>query len=112
MTQFTKHTTTRFTIAMTLVIGVGVAQAEVPVVQAPEVDVKFGEVFTYKIEADGALGYSVEGLPFWLTREKNLLRGAAIKSGKHSLTIYALNRDGISEAFESTIIVEASAKAD
>ena len=46
MTQFTKLTTTRLTIAMALVIGMGVAQAEVPVVQAPDViELEFGQPF-------------------------------------------------------------------
>lgn len=99
MTQFTKLTTTRFTIAMALVIGVGVAQAEVPVVQAPEViELEFGRPFEYTLKASNdPLGFSIKGLPFWLERQGDVLRGTPVSLEEHILTLYALNADGISE---------------
>ena len=99
MIQFTKLTTTRLTIAMALVIGVGVAQAEVPVVQAPEViELEFGQPFEYTLKASNEpLGFSIKGLPFWLEREGDILRGTPVSTKEHALTVYALNADGLSE---------------
>jgi hypothetical protein len=99
MTQFTKLTTTRLTIAMALFIGVGVAQAEVPVVQAPEViELEFGRPFEYTLKASNdPLGFSIKGLPFWLEREGDILRGTPVSTKEHALTVYALNADGVSE---------------
>ena len=99
MTQFTKLTTTRLTIAMALVIGVGVAQAEVPVVQAPEViELEFGRPFEYTLKASNdPLGFSIKGLPFWLEREGDILRGTPVSTKEYAMTLYALNADGVSE---------------
>ena len=99
MTQFTKLTITRLTISMALVIGVGVAQAEVPVVQSPEViELEFGTPFEYEIKASGEpIGYSVSGLPFWLKREGAFLRGTPVSKKEQILQVQALNSDGISK---------------
>jgi hypothetical protein len=99
MTQFTKLTITRLTISMALVIGVGVAQAEVPVVQSPEViELEFGTPFEYEIKATGEpIGFSVSGLPFWLKREGAFLRGTPISKKEQILQLQALNSDGISK---------------
>ena len=99
MIRFTKLTTTRLTIAMALVIGVGVAQAEVPVVQAPDViELEFGQPFEYTLKASNEpLGFSIKGLPFWLEREGDILRGTPVSVKAHALTLYALNADGLSE---------------
>jgi hypothetical protein len=99
MAQFTKLTITRFTIAIALVIAVGLAQAEVPVVQAPEViELEFGQPFEYTLKASNEpLGFSIKGLPFWLEREGDILRGTAVSLKEHTLTLYALNAEGISE---------------
>ena len=99
MTQFTKLTTNRLTIAMALFIGVGVAQAEVPVVQAPDViELEFGQPFEYTLKASNdPLGFSIKGLPFWLEREGDILRGTPVSTKEHALTVYALNADGLSE---------------
>ena len=99
MTQFTKLTITLLTISMALVIGVGVAQAEVPVVQSPEViELEFGTPFEYEIKASGEpIGYSVSGLPFWLKREGAFLRGTPVSKKEQILQLQALNSDGISK---------------
>ena len=99
MTQFTKPTIARWMSAMALVIGVGVAQAEVPVVQSPEViELEFGQPFDYTLRASNEpLGFSIKGLPFWLEREGDILRGTPVSLKEHTLTLYALNADGISE---------------
>jgi hypothetical protein len=99
MTQFTKLKITRLTIAISLVIAVGLAQAEVPVVQAPEViELEFGQPFEYTLKASNEpLGFSIKGLPFWLEREGDILRGTAVSLKEHTLTLYALNAEGISE---------------
>ena len=99
MTQFTKLTTTRLTIAMALVIGVGVAQAEVPVVQAPEViELEFGQPLEYTLKASNEpLGFSIKGLPFWLEREGDILRGTPVSVEELILTLYGLIADGISD---------------
>tara|TARA_X000000950_G_scaffold78954_1_gene99316 strand:- start:2677 stop:3054 length:378 start_codon:yes stop_codon:yes gene_type:complete len=98
MIQFTKLTDTRLTIAMALFIGVG-AQAEVPVVQAPEmIELEFGQPFEYTLKASNEpLGFSIKGLPFWLEREGDILRGTPVSTKAHALTVYALNADGLSE---------------
>ena len=98
MTQFTKLTITRLTIALALIIGVS-AQAEVPVVQAPEViELEFGQPFEYTLKASNEpLGFSIKGLPFWLEREGDILRGTPVSLKEHTLTLYALNAEGISE---------------
>jgi len=85
--------------AMALVIGVGVAQAEVPVVQAPVViELEFGQPFEYTLKASNdPLGFSIKGLPFWLEREGGILLGTPVSLKEHTLTLYALNADGISE---------------
>ena len=85
--------------AMALVIGVGLAQAEVPVVQSPEViELEFGQPFEYTLKASNEpLGFSIKGLPFWLEREGDILRGTPVSLKEHALTLYALNADGISE---------------
>ena len=99
MTQFTKLTVTRLTIAIALVIAVGLAQAEVPVVQAPEViELEFGQPFEYTLKASNEpLGFSIKGLPFWLEREGDILRGTPVSTKEHTLTLHALNADGVSE---------------
>jgi hypothetical protein len=99
MTQFTKLKITRLTIAISLVIAVGLAQAEVPVVQSPEViELEFGQPFEYTLKASNEpLGFSIKGLPFWLEREGDILRGTPVSLKEHTLTLYALNAEGISE---------------
>ena len=99
MTQFTKLTTTRLTTAIALIIGVGVAQAELPVVQAPDViELEFGQPFEYTLKASNEpLGFSIKGLPFWLEREGDILRGTPVSTKEYDLTLYALNADGLSE---------------
>ena len=113
MIQFTKLTTTRLTIAMALVIGVGVAQAEVPVVQAPEViELEFGQPFEYTLKASNEpLGFSIKGLPFWLEREGDILRGTPVSTKEHALTVYALNADGLSEPRKVKLQIINSANA-
>ena len=98
MTQFTKLTIPRLTIALALIIGVA-AQAEVPVVQAPDViELEFGQPFEYTLIASNEpLGFSIKGLPFWLKREGDILRGTPVSTKEHALTVYALNADGLSE---------------
>ena len=99
MTQFIRLTIARCMSAMALVIGVGLAQAEVPVVQSPEViELEFGQPFEYTLKASNEpLGFSIKGLPFWLEREGDILRGTPVSLKEHALTLYALNADGISE---------------
>ena len=99
MAQFTKLTIIRLIIAMALVIGAGAVQAEVPVVQAPEViELEFGQPFEYPLKASNEpLGFSIKGLPFWLERNGDILRGTPVSTKEHSLTLYALNADGVSE---------------
>jgi len=99
MNQFTRLTIARWMSAMALVIGVGVAQAEVPVVQAPVViELEFGQPFEYTLKASNdPLGFSIKGLPFWLEREGGILLGTPVSLKEHTLTLYALNADGISE---------------
>jgi len=99
MNQFTRLTIARWMSAMALVIGVGVAQAEVPVVQSPEViELEFGQPFEYTLKASNdPLGFSIKGLPFWLEREGGILLGTPVSLKEHTLTLYALNADGISE---------------
>ena len=99
MTQFTKLTTTRLTTAIALIIGVGVAQAELPVVQAPDViELEFGQPVEYTLKASNEpLGFSIKGLPFWLEREGDILRGTPVSTKEYDLTLYALNADGLSE---------------
>ena len=99
MAQFIKLTLTRLIIAMALVIGARAVQAEVPVVQAPEViELEFGQPFEYTLKASNdPLGFSIKGLPFWLEREGDILRGTPVSLKEHTLTLYALNADGISE---------------
>ena len=84
--------------ALALVIGVA-AQAEVPVVQTPDViELEFGEPFKYILEASNEpLGFSVKGSPFWLDRDGKILRGMPVSTKEHTLTVYALNADGVSE---------------
>ena len=98
MTQFTKLTITRLTSALAFVISVA-AQAEVPVVQAPEViELEFGQPFEYTLKASNdPLGFSIKGLPFWLERVDDILRGIPVSTKLHILTLYALNADGLSE---------------
>jgi hypothetical protein len=107
MAQFTKLTITRFTIAIALVIAVGLAQAEVPVVQAPEViELEFGQPFEYTLKASNEpLGFSIKGLPFWLEREGDILRGTAVSLKEHTLTLYALNAEGISEPRKVKLLI-------
>jgi len=107
MTQFTKLTVTRLTIAIALVIAVGLAQAEVPVVQAPEViELEFGQPFEYTLKASNEpLGFSIKGLPFWLEREGDILRGTAVSLKEHTLTLYALNAEGISEPRKVKLLI-------
>ena len=107
MTQFTKLTITRLTIAIALVIAVGLARAEVPVVQAPEViELEFGQPFEYTLKASNEpLGFSIKGLPFWLEREGDILRGAAVSLKEHTLTLYALNAEGISEPRKVKLLI-------
>lgn len=112
MTQFTKLTITLLTISMALVIGVGVAQAEVPVVQSPEViELEFGAPFEYEIKASGEpIGYSVSGLPFWLKREGAFLRGTPVSKKEQILQLQALNSDGISKPHQLILrVVDISA---
>ena len=99
MNQITRPTIARWMSAMALVIGVGVAQAEVPVVQSPEViELEFGQPFEYTLKASNeSLGFSIKGLPFWLEREGDILRGTPVSLKEHTLTLYALNADGVSE---------------
>ena len=99
MNQITRPTIARWISAMPLVIGVGLAQAEVPVVQSPEViELEFGQPFEYTLKASNEpLGFSIKGLPFWLEREGDILRGTPVSLKEHNLTLYALNADGISE---------------
>ena len=98
MTQFTKLTTTRLTTALALIIVVA-AQAEVPVVQAPDViELEFGQPVEYTLKASNEpLGFSIKGLPFWLEREGDILRGTPVSTKEYDLTVYALNADGLSE---------------
>ena len=99
MAQFTKLTIIRLIIAMALVIGAGAVQAEVPVVQAHEViELEFGQPFEYTLKASNEpLGFSIKGLPFWLEREGDILRGTPVSTKEHTLTLHALNADGVSE---------------
>ena len=73
--------------------------SEVPVVQAPEViELEFGQPFEYTLKASNEpLGFSIKGLPFWLEREGDILRGIPVSVKAHALTLYALNADGLSE---------------
>ena len=73
--------------------------SEVPVVQAPEViELEFGQPFEYTLKASNdPLGFSIKGLPFWLEREGDILRGTPVSTKEHALTVYALNADGLSE---------------
>lgn len=98
LTQFIKLTITRLISALAFVIGVA-AQAEVPVVQAPDViELEFGQPFEYTLKASNEpLGFSIKGLPFWLEREGDILRGTPVSTKEHALTVYALNADGVSE---------------
>ena len=98
LTQFIKLTITRLISALAFVIGVA-AQAEVPVVQAPDViELEFGQPFEYTLKASNEpLGFSIKGLPFWLEREGDILRGTPVPTKEHALTMYALNADGLSE---------------
>ena len=97
MIQFNKLTATRLTIAMALFIGVG-AQAEVPVVQAPDViEVEFGKSFEYVITAtNDPVGFFASDLPVWVKRKGATLYGNAVHPGDHTVTIRALNRTGYS----------------
>ena len=97
MIQFNKLTATRLTIAMALFIGVG-AQAEVPVVQAPDViEVEFGKSFEYVITAtNDPVGFFASDLPVWVKRKGATLYGNAVHPGDHTVTIRALNRSGYS----------------
>ena len=98
LTQFIKLTITRLISALAFVIGVA-AQAEVPVVQAPDViELEFGQPFEYTLKASNdPLGFSIKGLPFWLEREGDILRGTPVSTKEHAMTLYALNADGVSE---------------
>ena len=84
---------------MALVVGALAVQAEVPVVQAPEViELEFGQPVEYTLKASNEpLGFSIKGLPFWLERKGDILRGTPVSTKEHSLTLYALNADGVSE---------------
>ena len=99
MTQFTRLRITRWMSAMALVVGALAVQAEVPVVQAPEViELEFGQPVEYTLKASNEpLGFSIKGLPFWLERKGDILRGTPVSTKEHSLTLYALNADGVSE---------------
>ena len=99
MTQFIKLTITRLTSALVLFISPSTSQAEVPVVQAPDViELEFGQPFEYTLRASNEpLGFSIKGLPFWLEREGDILRGTPVSTKAHALTLYALNADGVSE---------------
>ena len=92
---------------MALVIGVGVAQAEVPVVQAPVViELEFGQPFEYTLKASNdPLGFSIKGLPFWLEREGGILLGTPVSLKEHTLTLYALNAEGISEPRKVKLLI-------
>ena len=98
LTQFIKLTITRLISALAFVIGVA-AQAEVPVVQAPDViELEFGQPFEYTLKASNEpLGFSIKGLPFWLEREGDILRGTPVSTKEYAMTLYALNADGVSE---------------
>jgi hypothetical protein len=81
--------------------------AAVPVISsASQVEAVFGEPFSYTIKAEGALGYSVQGLPFWLERKGATLRGVPLKPGLLKLELRALNMDGTSEPFILSIKVK------
>ena len=99
MTQFIKLTITRLTSALVLFISPSTSQADVPVVQAPDViELEFGQPFEYTLKASNEpLGFSIKGLPFWLEREGDILRGTPVSVKAHALTLYALNADGVSE---------------
>ena len=99
MTQFTRLIITRWMSVMALVVGALAVQAEVPVVQAPEViELEFGQPVEYTLKASNEpLGFSIKGLPFWLERKGDILRGTPVSTKEHSLTLYALNADGVSE---------------
>ena len=99
MTQFIKLTITRLTSALVLFISPSTSQADVPVVQAPDViELEFGQPFEYTLKASNEpLGFSIKGLPFWLEREGDILRGTPVSTKAHALTLYALNADGVSE---------------
>ena len=97
LTQFIKLTITRLISALAFVIGVA-AQAEVPVVQAPDViELEFGQPFEYVITATNEpVGFFAGDLPVWVKRKGATLYGNAVRSGDHTLTIRALNRTGYS----------------
>jgi hypothetical protein len=99
MAQLTKLTITQLISALALVIGASTAQAEVPVVQAPDViELEFGQPVEYTLKASNEpLGFSIKGLPFWLEREGDILRGTPVSTKEYDLTVYALNADGLSE---------------
>ena len=97
LTQFIKLTITRLISALAFVIGVA-AQAEVPVVQAPDViEVEFGKSFEYVITAtNDPVGFFASDLPVWVKRKGATLYGNAVHPGDHTVTIRALNRTGYS----------------
>lgn len=99
MTQFLRFTLARWMSAFVFITGIVTAQAEVPVVQAPSVlKLEFGQPFEFTLKAaNKPLGFSIKGLPFWLEREGDILRGTPVSQKEHVLTLFALNADGVSE---------------
>lgn len=75
------------------------AEQSVPVItSADTIEVEFGKPFEYTLKASNdPLGFSIKGLPFWLEREGDILRGTPVSTKEHALTVYALNADGLSE---------------
>ena len=75
------------------------AEQSVPVItSADSIEVEFGKPFEYTLQASNdPLGFSIKGLPFWLEREGDILRGTPVSTKEHALTVYALNADGLSE---------------
>lgn len=75
------------------------AEQSVPVItSAGTIEVEFGKPFEYTLKASNdPLGFSIKGLPFWLEREGDILRGTPVSLKEHTLTLYALNADGVSK---------------
>jgi hypothetical protein len=86
--------------------------AETPVVQSADyLEVVLGERVHYEIEASQApLAYSVQGAPFWLKREGNVLKGTALSLGSHELILSASNLHGKSAPYRLMLKVVAPNK--
>lgn len=92
------------TTSQTEVVTSGTGLPEV--ISPLSAEFKYGKPFKYQIVADhNPLGYSVRGLPHWMSRTGDLLFGNAVESGTFKLQISALNMKGLGKSKELTIIV-------